>query len=146
MIVSSEIREATLQANGSFNVIERHTDANGKIYEIVYNAAADADLNAIMTARAAKIDADLAAQAAVEAEAQNYALPLTHLQFMTRFTMEERVAIRAAAKTDPIVDDFLELLKISDYIYPTHAMTQAGLAYMVSRNLLTAERAAEVGS
>jgi len=146
MIVSSEIREATPQANGSFNVVERHTDTNGKIYEIVYNAAADADLNAIMAARAARIDADLTAKAAVEAEAQNYALPLTHLQFMTRFTMEERVAIRAASKTDPLIDDFLELLKISDYIYPTHAMTQAGLAYMVSQNLLTAERAAEVGS
>mgnify|MGYP000959158839 FL=1 len=146
MIVSSELRDVTTQANGSFNVVERHTDSNGKVYEFVYNAASDADFTAIMNARAAKIDADLAAQAAIEAEAQNYALPLTHLQFMTRFTMEERFAILAAANTDPIIDYFLELLKISDYIYPTHEMTQAGLQYMVSQNLLTSERAAEVGS
>jgi len=146
MIVSSELRDVTIQADGSRNVVERHTDQNGKVYEFVYNAAAELDLNAVMASRAARIDADLVAQAAVEAEAQNYALPLTHLQFMTRFTMEERVAIRAAAKTDPVIDDFLELLEISDYIYPAHEMTLAGLQYMVSQNLLTSERAVEVGS
>lgn len=145
MIVSSELHDLSVQVNGSTNVVERHTDSNGKVYEVVYNAAPGSDLDAIMAARAERISADLADQAAIEAEAQNYAIPLTHLQFMTRFTLEERLAIRAAAKIDPVIDDFLELLKISDYIYPMHKMTQAGLQYMVSQGLLTAERANEVG-
>ena len=146
MIVSSELRDVTLQADGSRNIVERHLDANGKAYEFVYNAPAELDVDAVLTARATRIDAELAAQAEAEAEAVQGALPLTHLQFMTRFTMAERLAIRAAAKADPVIDDFLELLSISDYVYPTHPMTQAGLQYMVSQGLLTEERASEVGA
>lgn len=145
-IVTSELREVIEQADGSRNVIERHVDTNGKVYEFVYNAAAEMDLNLVMTARATRINSELAAREAAEAEATSGVLPLTHLQFLSRFTTAERIAIRAARATDPILDDFFDLLQMSDGIVPTHPTTQQGLGYLVQQGYLTAERAAEVGA
>lgn len=144
-IVSSTL-EYTVQADGSKSVVERHTDSNGKTYDFVYFAPVDLDIEAVKNARATRISSELEAAAVAELEAQNGSLPLTHLEFMLRFTMEERMAIRSASDSDPVIFDFLELLKLSTYIYPHHTLTQVGLGYLTSRGLLTSERATIIGS
>ena len=146
MIINSQIVEATLQANGSFNVIERHTASDGRIFDVVYNAPAEMDLNAVMAARAQRINADLAMQEQVADAADAGYPPLHNVTFKLRFTQEERIAIRAARATDPYVDDLYDLMDSADGIYPDHPMVQAALGYFVTAGLITAERAAEIGA
>lgn len=68
------------------------------------------------------------------------------LGFKQRLTVQERMAIRAASATDPLIADFLDLLNTPGrgLIDLDHADTVNGCAYLVSQELLTAERAAEI--
>jgi len=68
----------------------------------------------------------------------------TAFQFLLRFTEEEREAFRVAALTDGKVADFIQLCGAASEIESTHPMTVAGMAYLVSQDLLTQARADEV--
>lgn len=70
---------------------------------------------------------------------------LSPLQFLQRFTVYERVAIRAASKTDPIIEDFLDMINAASGIEGGHPLLVQGLGYMIQQGLITPERAAEVG-
>lgn len=69
---------------------------------------------------------------------------LSQLDFLRRFTVQERVAVREAAKTDAIVADFLDLLNRATEIHVDAPDTIAGIGYLVSVSLLTEPRAAEI--
>lgn len=66
------------------------------------------------------------------------------LDFPLRFTADERMAFIEAAKTDLVVADFRHLCAAAGTVRADNPITQQGLGYLVSQNLLTAERAAEV--
>lgn len=59
---------------------------------------------------------------------------------MQRLTLAERIAIRAAG--DPIIDDYLDLLRVATLVNLDNSDTINGVAYMVSQGLLTPERGA----
>lgn len=68
------------------------------------------------------------------------------VQFKLLFTAAERVAIKAARASNAVVDDYFSIV---DDARLTHvdlglSSTAAGLAYLVAKNLLTAERAAAI--
>lgn len=65
-------------------------------------------------------------------------------EFLMLFTSEERVAIRAARDNDPIVSDFFLVLEISEFIDVKEETTINGVNYLVSKNLLTPQRAAVI--
>jgi hypothetical protein len=69
---------------------------------------------------------------------------ISALAFKQRLTAIERMAIRAASATDPVITDFLDLLDTpgEGLIHLDYPDTVAGVAYLVSHNLLTADRAA----
>ena len=67
---------------------------------------------------------------------------LTKLMFLTRFTIQERIAIRTS--TDPIVNDVMSLFDAASYISVSDANTVQGIQYFVTVGLLTAERAQEI--
>lgn len=67
---------------------------------------------------------------------------LTRLEFLTRFTAAERIAIRAS--TDPVVIDFMELLNLATYIDVGDQNTIDGVNYLASQNLIAANRVAEI--
>ena len=69
----------------------------------------------------------------------------TPVAFMQRFTAAERIAIRAAERNDPMIEDFFELVRVAGEIRSDHPMIAQGLAYLQSQGLLTAGRAAEIG-
>lgn len=72
---------------------------------------------------------------------------LSALAFKQRMTGPERIAIRTAAATNPIIADFLDLLDTAGaggLIELDHADTIAGLGYLVSESLLTSQRAAAI--
>lgn len=68
----------------------------------------------------------------------------TAYQFLLRFTEAELVAIRTAAATDPITWRFLTLATAAQEINSADPTTVAGMDYLVSQNLLTAQRKVEI--
>ena len=72
------------------------------------------------------------------------AVLVTEFQFKARLTADERIAIRDAAKTDPYVEDFLDLLASADEVNMRDALVIGAVGYLTSRGLLTEERAGEV--
>lgn len=69
---------------------------------------------------------------------------LSRLEFLHRFTAEERVAIRQASTTDPIIYDFLDLLYQAQEVRADDADTRAGLQYLETKGLLASGRATEI--
>ena len=69
---------------------------------------------------------------------------MTRYEFLTLFTLEERTAIRGAAKTDPVIEDMLQLLGIANDIDIADPNTSGGLDYLAGKGLITAERCAEI--
>ena len=61
-----------------------------------------------------------------------------------RFTVVERIAIRAAALSDPIIADFMDLLDSADLVFLDDAGLAAGLGYLVSVGLLAPVRPQEI--
>jgi hypothetical protein len=68
--------------------------------------------------------------------------PITQLDFLRRFTTEERIAIRAS--TDAVVQDFLHLLGLAQDIRVDDADTVAGVNYLEQESLLATGRAAAI--
>lgn len=69
---------------------------------------------------------------------------VTSIGFKQRLTAQERIAIRAAAVSDPVVADILDLIDTATLVDLDHADTVNGCAYLVSQDLLSAERVAEI--
>lgn len=76
--------------------------------------------------------------------AQTPATPLTKLAFMNRFTLEELAAIYTAAKTEVMVEVFLDKLKLAEHVDVTDPQTIAGLQALAASGLLTEARVQEV--
>ena len=62
------------------------------------------------------------------------------IEFLQRFDVAERIGIRTAAKTDPVVEDFMDLVNKSTRIDLNAPDVTAGLDYMVGNGLLTSVR------
>lgn len=60
--------------------------------------------------------------------------------FLLRFSDEERLAIREAALTDPLVADWLELAQLAGSVRLRAPETLAGLDLLTSKNLLATKR------
>lgn len=82
-------------------------------------------------------------EAAVGREAAA-AVILTKYAFLNRFTMEERITFREAAKTNPILFDGNELLNLATEVNLTDVNVQRLIGYMAQVGILTAERAGEI--
>ena len=70
--------------------------------------------------------------------------PLTKLAFMNRFTMEELAAIYTAAKTEVMVEVFMDKLKLAEYVDVTDPQTIAGLQALAASGILTEARVQEI--
>jgi len=68
------------------------------------------------------------------------------IEFKLLFTSPERVAIKAARSTDPIIGDFHDIVEDPRLTFVDLGLqsTQDALSYMVATGLLTAERRAEI--
>ena len=69
---------------------------------------------------------------------------LTHLEFLSLFSADERVAIRVAGEQNPYIFDFLELMKLSQEINVDDPRTQVGLMTLEQMEVLGAGRAEEI--
>ena len=69
---------------------------------------------------------------------------LTKLEYLRRFTTEERVTIRAAAKSEPVLEDYLAMMELADEINTGDADTIAAVQMLEAVGLIGAGRANEV--
>lgn len=76
----------------------------------------------------------------VAVDSSTTSLRWSAFDFLRRFTPAERVAARSLAKTDLIVEDFMDLLMKADNVISTDPDTQAGMDYLVANNVLTEAR------
>jgi len=81
-----------------------------------------------------------ATQAAAAATPVEPARVITKLDFMNRFTMEELAVIYTAAKTEVMVEVFLDKLKLAERVDIADPQTIAGLQALAASGLLTEAR------
>lgn len=62
---------------------------------------------------------------------------MSKLQFLERFTAEERIAIREASKTNPYVEDFLELLNAASEVNVQYQPTIDAVNALASLGLIS---------
>lgn len=69
---------------------------------------------------------------------------MTQLEYLRRFTVEERVAIRAAAAHNPVLTDYLQLMELAQDINTGDADTIAAVTLLEQTGLIAPGRANEV--
>lgn len=77
------------------------------------------------------------------APATTEAPKVSPVEFKLLFTSQERVAIKAARATDPVIDDFFEIVEDQRLTYVDLGLqsTKDAIGHLQSKGLLTAERA-----
>lgn len=69
-------------------------------------------------------------------------VPITRLEFMSRFTSTERISAQASA--DPIIQDALRLLNIAEFIDTTDERTSMFVQYLAMVGIISANRVQEI--
>ncbi len=64
---------------------------------------------------------------------------ITKLQFLERFTQAERIAIRDAAKTNPYVEDFLDLLNAATEVNVEYQQTIDAINALIGLGLISSD-------
>ena len=72
------------------------------------------------------------------------AMTWTKLEYLRRFTQEERIAIRGAAKVVPELEDYLQLLELASEVRSDDPDIAAALAMLEGAGLIGAGRAQEI--
>lgn len=67
---------------------------------------------------------------------------MSKLEFLSRFTLQERTLARSSA--DPIINDILKMLDLAEIVDLNYPPTIQGVHYMSMIGLLTPERVQEV--
>jgi hypothetical protein len=143
-VVSSAFTADPPEADGRRNLHEVYTTDDGQVFTYDWLADSTIDPQTMLAERTVVINARLALRDAARAAADGTLVPMTRFEFLSRFTVQERIAVRALAVTDPIVADFMDLLSQSGNV--THVNARAGLAYLVQVGALVQDRADIIGA
>lgn len=154
-IVESILRDNVLQADGTRNVTERHTDHKGGVHDVTYRCPVGIDPQLVMEERAAKLGAQIDARDAAEVVARDFALPYTKFQFRQRYTLDEQKAIddfnatfesnaQLTAEQKAEIRTALENFKASGGVYLNDPATISGVQMHEDLGLIAVGRAAEI--
>jgi hypothetical protein len=128
--ITLELRE------GDSTLALRYALVNGKIVD-KFEGKTDEQVLAQIKSDAEAAQAEVVATPVAKA-------PITKLEFMNRFTMDELAGIYTAAKTEVMIEVFLDKLKLATEINLSDANTIAGVNSLTTAGLLTADRAKEI--
>lgn len=146
-IITSQIISQSVQVDERILVKERHIDHLGVVYDYEYSAAADLDTVAVLSARAENLGTEIDRREAVLAEAVNFELPISQVDYARRFTATERQAIYTAAKTNAAVEDFWNMLLLAkNGVHLSAPEVMGGLILFEQAGLIGAGRAAIIGN
>ena len=76
----------------------------------------------------------------VEPQPEPRKTQLTQLEFRNQFTMQEKIAIYDAAKTDTIVQIFLDDINAAEYIDISHPDVISGVEYLATATIILPDR------
>ena len=134
-----------IKSDGSFRHEITHADGTSTVYEGDAGNATKTDFDAQGVETGAQnvalADVTAAVEAARAAETVPAVPPLTPLEFFRLFTMAEDGAIRTAAKTDVMVEAFLDRARVATAIELAHPDVAEGVAYLVAQSIITQARA-----
>lgn len=146
-IVFSEIVSQTNQQGGTIAVVESHRDHRGRIYPHSYTAAAGLDIYDVLAKRAIYFGASIDEQEAAELEANNFEMPLSQIEFLIRFTDEERAATHEKRRTDAQVEDAWGFVMAAvNGIHLNNPLTIKLLMVLEAKQIITAERRQIIGT
>lgn len=143
-IIASSFVIGPPQADGRRNVVETHVANDGQSYTYEYLNDGSLDPQTVLSERAAVINATLSAREAARLAVAGTSVPLSRYEFLSRFTVPERLTIRATATTDGVVDDFMKMLELASNV--SLVLARPGLDYLVSVGKLTPDRASVIGA
>lgn len=69
---------------------------------------------------------------------------LTKLEFLRRFSINERIALRQAAQASPQVYDYMALLELAEEVFLDDPDTVGGVEFLEQIGLIGVGRAAEI--
>lgn len=69
---------------------------------------------------------------------------LTHLEFLRRFTSEERIAITQAGLSNTAIADYIKMLDVAKFINTTDSDVATGVQALEAAGVIDAGRAAEI--
>ena len=101
MIVSSTYTEGPQQADGRRYITERHTDDSGEVYSYEWLHDGTQDIQAVVAARAAAINARQDALRLVQEQGVPISRRITPDAFMSRLTPAEQAKIELASTDVP---------------------------------------------
>ena len=81
---------------------------------------------------------------AIQAFFTKHGVGLSKLEYLRRFTVNERVAIRAAAAANPVLADYLAMLELAQEINLRDTDTIAAVNMLEQAGLIGTGRAAEI--
>ena len=81
---------------------------------------------------------------AVEPAPDPVGVTLTRLEYLRRFTDTERKTIRAAARVNDALDDYLYMLEMAEEVRTDDPVTMAGVHALEAAGLIGVGRAAEI--
>ena len=69
---------------------------------------------------------------------------MTKLEYLRRFTQEERITIRTVAASNPVLADYMALLELAQEVDTNDPDTQAAVQMLEAAGLIAAGRGAEI--
>jgi hypothetical protein len=69
---------------------------------------------------------------------------MTKLEYLRRFTQEERILIRTVAASNPVLADYMALLELAQEVDTNDPDTQAAVQMLEAAGLIAAGRGAEI--
>jgi hypothetical protein len=141
-IISSIIVTSQLQIDGTLLVHEQHIDHKGVIYDNLYNASIDSDIELTAQLRGEQIGIAIDQREAATLESLNYEIPLTDIDVMRRLTPAEWDAFQTS--TDITIAYLRSVFLKAKVVYRTDPLTIDGFAALVSAGILTQARVDEV--
>jgi hypothetical protein len=141
-IILSVIVTSQPQANGTLLVHEQHTDHTGMIYDHIYNAQIDSNIELVAQLRGEQIGIEIDKLEAAKLESLNYEMPLTDLEIMRRLTPAEWASFLSS--TDETIAYFRSIFLKVKVIYRNDPLTIAGFEALVTNGILTQARVIEV--
>ena len=70
--------------------------------------------------------------------------PITRVDFLLRFSGQERISIRLARKTDPVIEDLWDILDQLNEVYLDHPTMVEGVAYLESAGFISPGRGSAI--
>lgn len=111
-------------------------EQEAQAWQDAYISAFDADLLAQQATRAAALAAEEAARPKRKI--------LTRYEFRSLFSLQEQIAITTAAKTDVMVEVFMESMRVAQEIDLEYPETVQGLDYLVTEGLIPDQKRIDI--